>query len=76
MPIEEYIESILIHQNNIHIPEGEPPTFNDDQCDKVFEFEGTIELKQIIKNVQNVTHNRHDYVFKIKQITKLQEQGE
>ncbi len=76
MPIEEYIESILIRQDGIHIPAGDLPTFNDDQCDRVFEFEGTIELKQIVKSVQNIVHNRHDYVFKIKSITKLQEQGE
>ena len=73
---ESYIESIIIRQDGIHLPEGSLPTFTDDQCDKFFEFEGIIELKQIVKNVQNVSHNRHDYVFRIKNITKIQEQGE
>ena len=73
---EEYIETILIRRDNIHLPEGDLPTFNDNQCDKEFEFEGVLVLKQIIKSVQNVTHNKYDYVFQIKNIIKLQEQGE
>ncbi len=73
---ENYIESVIIRQDNVHLPDGNLPTFTEDQCDKIFEFEGTIELKQIIKSIQNVSHNKHDYVFKIKNISKLQEQGE
>ncbi len=73
---ENYIESVIIRQDSVALPEGSLPTFTDDQCDKVFEFEGTIELKQIVKSIQNLSYNRHDYVFKIKSITKIQEQGE
>lgn len=76
MPVEKFIESIIIRQDNVHLPEGELPTFNDNQCDKVFEFEGKIILKQIIKSVQNVSHNRHDYVFVIDSIDKIHEQGD
>ncbi|GAG89528.1 unnamed protein product [marine sediment metagenome] len=72
--VEEYIESIIIRRDNIHLPKGNLPTFNDDQCDKEFEFEGTIVLRQIVKNVQNVMHNRHNYVFEIKEINKIQEE--
>lgn len=74
--VEQFIESMIIRQDNIHLPEGDPPTFADSQCDKVFEFEGKIVLKQIIKSVQNVSHNRHDYVFVIDSIDKIEEQGE
>ena len=73
---EQYIESMIIRQDNIHLPEGSSPTFNDDQCDKEFKFEGILVLKQILKSVQNVSHNRHSYVFEIKSIDKLEEQGE
>lgn len=73
---EQYIESILIRQDNIHLPEGSLPTFADNQCDKTFEFEGRIILKQIIKSVQNVLYNRHDYVFVIESIDKIEEQGD
>lgn len=76
MSAEQYIESILIRQDNIELPEGTLPTFNDDQCDKEFEFKGIIVLKQIFKSVQNILHNRHDYVFVIKSIDKIDEQGE
>ena len=67
---EEYIESIIIRQDNR--PETEVPMFEDGDCDVVFEFEGTIRLKQILKSVQNVSHNRHNYVFEIVSIDKLQ----
>lgn len=70
---EEYIESILIRQDNK--PEVETPMFTDDELDENFEFEGIVTLRQIVKSVQNKTHNRHDYVFKIKTITKLEKQG-
>jgi len=73
---EQYIESIIIRQDNVHIPEGSEPTFTDEQLDKEFEFEGIVELKQIVKSVKNVFHNRHDYVFKIKSINKIQKQGD
>ena len=71
---EQYVESILIRQDNVHLLEGEPPTFVDDQCDKIFEFEGTVKLIQIVKSVQNATHNTHSYIFKIENIEKLMEQ--
>ena len=75
MSIEQYIESMIIRQDGVHLPEGDTPTFTDEQCDRQFELECVVELKQIIKSVQNRTHNRHDYVFVIKSITKIQEQG-
>lgn len=71
---EEYIESILIRDDNR--PEVEMPTFIDDDCDEIFEFEGTVELTQIAKSVQNKFHNRHDYIFKIVKITRLEKQSE
>lgn len=44
-----YVESVIIRQDNVDT--GDTPAFNDDQCDKEFEFEGKIILKQIIKSV-------------------------
>lgn len=70
---ENYIESIIIRQDGIHLPEGSEPTFVGDQCDKEFRFRGKLILKQIVKNIQNVSHNRHDYIFEIKEINKLEE---
>lgn len=66
---EKYIESILIRDDKL--PEVETPTFNDEDCDTEFEFEGTVKLVQILKSVQNAVHNRHDYVFKIVNIKKF-----
>lgn len=71
---EQYVESILIRQDNVDAGITEP-TFTDTDVDEVFEFEGTLQLIQIVKSVQNKTHNRHDYVFKIEDITKLQKEG-
>ena len=48
-------------------------SFTDEQCDVEFEFKGTIKLTQILKSVQNATHNRHDYVFKIVEIEDIKE---
>ena len=73
MPTEEYIESILIRSDNV---EADIPMFSDDDCDEIFEFEGTVKLVQIAKSVQNKFHNRHDYVFKIVEITKLEKQSD
>ena len=72
MPIEKFIESILIRDDNR--PEVDIPTFADIECDEIFEFEGTVKLVQIAKSVQNKYHNRHDYVFKIVEIKKLQKE--
>ena len=69
--VENYIESIIIRQDNR--PQVQEPTFTDEQCDAEFEFEGTVKLVQIIKSVQNAVHNRHDYVFKITEIKKIKE---
>jgi hypothetical protein len=69
---EKYVESILMRLDNM--PEAETPLFDDDDCDRLFEFEGVVQLKQIIKSVQNAVHNRHDYVFKIVSIGKLKEE--
>lgn len=67
---EEYVESIIMRQDNR--PETETPMFEDNDCDALFEFEGVVKLKQIVKSIQNATHNRHDYVFKIVSIKKLE----
>jgi hypothetical protein len=67
---EHYIENIVIRRDGF---KTDDPSFTDDQCDAVFEFEGTLQLKQIIKNVQNATHNRHDYVFVITGIDKIEQ---
>lgn len=74
MPDERYIESILIRDDNG--TEVEVPTFSDTDCDEVFEFKGMIKLVQIAKSVQNKFHNRHDYIFKIVEIEKLEKQDE
>lgn len=66
---EEFIESIIIRLDNQ--PEVSTPSFVDDDCDVEFEFDGVLVLKQITKSVQNAKHNRHDYVFKIKEIREL-----
>jgi hypothetical protein len=71
--VEKYVESIIIRQDNKDIGEG-PPAFTDGECDCNFEFEGVIQLKQINKSIQNATHNRHDYVFKIVSISKMQKE--
>ncbi len=68
---EEYVENIIIRQDN---KEVDVPTFEDIDVDAIFEFEGTVQLIQILKSVQNATHNRHDYVFKIVDITRLQKE--
>ncbi len=69
---EEYIESLIIRQDNR--PGTETPMFADVDCDKLYTFEGSIQLKQIIKAVANVGHNRHDYVFLITNIDLIEEQ--
>lgn len=69
---EEYVESILIRQdNNPHTP---TPMFENNDLDDLFEFEGILQLKQIEKSIQNAVHNRHTYVFKIVSIDKLQKE--
>lgn len=67
---EEFVESIIIRQDNR--PETETPLFADEDCDAEFEFKGTLVLKQILKSIQNATHNKHDYVFQITDIDKLE----
>ena len=69
----EYIESIIIRQDNR--PEAETPLFEDGDCDTIFKFEGNIKLVQILKSVQNADHNKHNYVFSIESIDKLEEEG-
>ena len=66
------MESIIIRQDNR--PETETPLLDDDDCDAIFEFEGIIQLKQILKSVTNATHNRQDYVFNIVSVGKLEKQ--
>lgn len=67
---EEYVESIIIRQDNR--PETETPMLEDNGCDALFKFEGTVQLKQILKSIQNAQHNRQDYVFEIVTIDKLE----
>lgn len=74
MPNEKYIESILIRDDNR--PVVDTPMLIDNDCDEIFEFEGMVKLVQIMKSVQNKFHNRHDYVFKVVEITKLERQSE
>ena len=69
---EEYVESIIIRQDNR--PETETPLLDDGDCDALFEFEGVVQLKQILKSVTNATHNRQDYVFNIVSLDKLEKQ--
>ncbi len=69
---EKFIESIIIRKDNQ--PEVDTPTFVDDDCDAVFEFEGKIKLTSINKTIQNASHNRHDYVFQIQSIGKIQKE--
>ncbi len=69
---EDYVESIIIRKDNQ--PEVATPSFADEDCDAVFEFEGKIQLKSIQKSIQNATHNRHDYVFAILSIDKMQKE--
>lgn len=71
--VEQYIESIIIRKDNML---KDVPSFTDDQCDATFEFEGRLKLRQIIKSVQNATHNRHDYVFVIDSIDKIKQEIE
>jgi len=66
---ENYVENILIRQDNR--PDVPNAMFEDDDCDAMFDFKGVLQLKQILKEVQNETHNRHTYVFKIVSIDKL-----
>ncbi len=69
MAVEEYVESIIIRRDGVEVLE---PSFVDDDCDKEFKFDGILVLKQIIKSVQNATHNKHDYVFIIKEIKDME----
>ncbi len=66
---EQYVETIIIRQDSK--PEVSTPSFADTDIESIFEFEGTLELVQILKSIQNAKHNRHDYVFKIKTISKM-----
>ena len=69
---EEYVESIIIRQDNR--PETETPSLEDDNCDALFDFRGTIKLKQILKSITNAHHNRYDYVFELISINRLQKE--
>ncbi len=69
--MEHYLETIIIRQDDC--PQVDTPSFDDSQCDALFKFRGLLELKQIIKSVQNSTHNKHDYVFKVVSIDKFKE---
>jgi len=70
---EEYVESIIMRKDCQECHTGDP-MFVDDDCDITFEFEGKIKLTSINKVVQNATHNKHDYVFQIVSIDKIQKE--
>jgi hypothetical protein len=69
MVVEEYIESLIIRQDDMS--EAVVPSFNDTDIDEDYEIDAVLILKQIIKSVQNKTHNKHDYVFQVKEIREL-----
>lgn len=69
---EKFIESIIMRKDNQ--PEVIVPSFADEDCDTVFEFEGRVKLTSINKTVQNASHNRHDYVFQIISVDKMQKE--
>lgn len=69
---EQYVESLIIRDDNR--PDIAEPMFEDIDIDAVFEFEGTIKLVQILKSIQNIVHNKHDYVFKIESIEKIKKE--
>ena len=69
---EKLIESIIIRKDNQS--EVDTPTFSDDDCDAVFEFEGKIKLTSIQKTVQNTSHNQRGYVFEILSVGKMQKE--
>lgn len=66
---EEYKESCIIRYDIM--PEVQSPTFEDADCDAVYDLHCRVQLKQILKSVQNATHNKHDYVFKVLDIQML-----
>lgn len=71
MPQENYIESIIIRQDNL--PEKSQPSWDDKDVDNYYIVTGRIQLRQIIKSVRNSSHNKHDYVFKIDSINLVKE---
>jgi len=68
---ENYIENFILRLDG---EEKQEPTFTDDDCDSIYELKCMVQLKQIVKDVQNATHNRHDYVFKIVSIDKIKKE--
>lgn len=71
---ESYIETISMRLSQM--PEVGTPSFADSDCDTVFGFKAKVKLVQIQKNVQNAVHNRHDYVFEIIGIKKIEKEIE
>lgn len=72
---EEFVEQIAIWRDAVDIGEG-PLLVDDIDIDAEFELEATVKLVEIKKSVQNAVHNRHEYFFKIINLTKLERQGE
>ena len=60
---ESYRENCIIKYSDM--PEVESPTFVDDDCDTIYNLHCRVQLKKILKSVQNATHNKHEYVFKV-----------
>lgn len=69
---EQYVETIIIRQDNR--PDVSIPSFDDVDVDATFKFEGTLKLIQILKSIQNMQHNKHDYVFKIEAIDEMEKE--
>lgn len=69
---EQYKETAIIRHDNM--PEVVIPTFDDADCDAVYQLTCRVKLVQILKSIQNATHNKHDYVFKMVQVTGLQKE--
>lgn len=71
---ERYIESIIIRQDNVLLPEDDTLLFEDTDLDAEFELKAKIKLVQIVKNVQNQVHNHHQYVLKIVSVDELKKE--
>jgi len=69
---EQYKQTAIIRYDTM--PIVDIPTFVDGDCDAIYQLTCRIQLKQIVKSVQNAVHNKHDYVFKLIDIQNLQKE--
>ncbi len=72
---EQYVEQIMIYRDPVDVGEG-PLLAGDSDVDAEFTLEATVKLVEIKKSIQNAVHNRHEYLFKIINITELEKRGE